>query len=196
MRGTRPVLSLAATVLLALPASAMAQGMPQLNFNNPLTLSQVWWGAIIFVVFLLLCWLWGLPQVASVLERRSAAIAADLETARQSKTKADQFVAETQQAIARARAEAQGQINSALEAARQQAAAQSAELHARLEAQIKESEARIDQARQTALRALRQVATETAAAVVTRLTGTTPPPARLEQAVSMALAARAQREGG
>jgi F0F1-type ATP synthase membrane subunit b/b' len=147
-------------------------------------------------VFLLLCWLWGLPQVASVLERRSAAIAADLDTARQAKMKADRFVAETQEAIARARAEAQGQINSALDAAKQQASAQTAELNARLEVQIKDSEARIDQARQGALRALRQVAMETAAAVVTRLTGSPPPPARVEQAVSMALAARAQSEGG
>ena len=32
----------------------MAQGMPQLDFANPLTLSQVVWGAIIFIVFLLL----------------------------------------------------------------------------------------------------------------------------------------------
>ncbi len=196
MRGHCPFLWPVTAALLALPATAMAQGMPQLNFGNPLTLAQVWWGAIIFIVFLLLCWLWGLPQVAGVLERRSAAIAADLDTARQAKMKADQFVAETQEAIARARAEAQGQINSALEAARQHASAQSAELHTRLEAQIKESEARIDQARQTALRALRQVATETAAAVVTRLTGTAPPPARLEQAVSVALAARAPSEGG
>jgi F-type H+-transporting ATPase subunit b len=196
MPGPRPVLWPVTAALLALPATAMAQGMPQLNFGNPLTLSQVWWGAIIFIVFLLLCWLWGLPQVAGVLERRSAAIAADLETARQSKMKADQSMAETQQAIVRARAEAQAQIDSALDAAKQQASAQSAELHARLEAQIKDSEARIDEARQTALRALRQVATETAAAVVTRLTGTAPPPARLEQAVSMAMAARAESKGG
>lgn len=192
MRGPRPVLWLVTAALFALPATAMAQGMPQLNFSNPLTLSQVWWGAIIFIVFLLLCWLWGLPQVASVLERRSAAIAADLETARQSKMKADQFVEETTEAIARARAEAHAQINAALDAAKQQAAAQAAELHARLEAQIKESETRIEQARQSALRALRQVATETAGAVVTRLTGSPPPPVRLEQAVSMALAARGQ----
>ena len=133
----RRVLPLAAG-LLVLPAAAQAEGMPQLNFANPLTLSQVWWGAIIFIVFFLLCWLWGLPQVAGVLERRAASIAADLDTARQSKLQADQSVAETTQAIARARAEAQGSINQALDAAKQRAAAQNAELNAKLEAQVAE----------------------------------------------------------
>lgn len=181
-----------AAALLTLPAAAQAAGMPQLNFANPLTLSQVWWGAIIFIVFFLLCWLWGLPQVASVLERRAASIAADLDTARQSKLQADQFVAETTQAIARARAEAQGSINRALDAAKQQAAAQSAELNTRLEAQIAESESRIGSARQTALQALRTVASDTAATIVTRLTGSAADPARVERAVAQALAARGE----
>ena len=185
----RRVLPLAAA-LLALPAAAQAEGMPQLNFANPLTLSQVWWGAIIFIVFFLLCWLWGLPQVASVLERRAASIAADLDTARQSKLQADQSVAETTQAIARARAEAQGSINQALDAAKQQAAAQNAELNARLEAQIAESELRIQAARQSALQALRTVASDTAATIVARLTGSVADPARLERAVVQALASR------
>lgn len=187
----RRVLSLAAA-LLALPAAAQAQGMPQLNFANPLTLSQVWWGAAIFIVFFLLCWLWGLPQVASVLERRAASIAADLDTARQAKQQADQFVTETTQAIARARAEAQGSINQAVDAAKQQAAAQNAELNTRLEAQIAESESRIAEARQSALQALRTVASDTTSTIVARLTGGAADPARVETAVVQALAARGQ----
>lgn len=181
-----------AAVLLAVPAAAQAEGMPQLDFANPLTVDQVWWGAIIFVVFFLLCWLWGLPLVAGVLERRAASIAADLDTARQAKAQADQFVAETTQSIARARAEAQGSINSALDAAKQQAAAEGLELNKRLDAQIEEAEARIFAARQGALRALRQVAGDTAGAIVTRLTGSAADSARLERAVASALAARGE----
>ncbi len=179
-------------VLLAVPGAAQAEGMPQLNFANPLTVDQVWWGAIIFIVFFVLCWLWGLPQVAGVLERRAASIAADLETARLAKAQADQFVVETTQAIARGRAEAQGSINSALDAAKQQAGAQAFELNKRLDAQIEESESRIDAARQSALRALRQVANDTAGAIVTRLTGSAADPGRLERAVASALAARGE----
>ena len=40
----------AAVAVLALPASALAEGMPQLDFKNPLTISQVVWLAIIFTV--------------------------------------------------------------------------------------------------------------------------------------------------
>ena len=186
----RLIAPIAAVGLLGMPTVAMAQGLPQLNFANPLTLSQVWWGAIIFVVFLLLCWRWGLPQVSSVLERRAAAIATDLETAHTAKEAADRSVAEMTQAIARARAEAQASINTALDLAKQQAAAQAAELNARLEAQLHEAEERIRAARHEATRALREVATETAATVIARLTGAPPEPSRLERAVGAALAVR------
>jgi len=186
----RVIAALAVAGLLGMPVVATAQGMPQLNFSNPLTLSQVWWGAVIFIVFLLLCWRWGLPQVSSVLEQRAASIATDLETARTAKEAADRSVAEMTQAVARARAEAQASINAALDAAKQLAAAQAAELNARLETQLHEAEERIQAARQEATRALREVATETAATVIARLTGAPPEPSRLEGAIGAALAAR------
>ena len=41
---------------LLLPGVAHAEGMPQLDFANPLTTSQVVWGALIFIVlYILLC---------------------------------------------------------------------------------------------------------------------------------------------
>ena len=40
--------------LLLAPAIARAEGMPQLDFGNPLTISQVVWGAIIFIVLYVL----------------------------------------------------------------------------------------------------------------------------------------------
>ena len=54
-----------------------------------------------------------------------------------------------------------------------------------------DAESQIGQARASAMGALRQVATETAATVVTRLTGTAPDAGRLDRAVGSALAARA-----
>ncbi len=36
------------------PSAARAQGMPQLDFANPLTLTQVGWGAVIFIVLYVL----------------------------------------------------------------------------------------------------------------------------------------------
>ncbi len=96
------------------------------------------------------------------------------------------------QAIARARSEAQAAINAALETSKQQAAEQTAALNARLEQQLQEAEQRIAASRDAGLRALRQVATDTAATVIARLTGATPESARLDHAVGAALAARGQ----
>jgi F-type H+-transporting ATPase subunit b len=176
--------------LLMLPAAAMAEGMPQLDFSTPLTVSQVVWGAIIFVVLYLLLSRTGLPMVASVLEERAGKIAKDLDEARAAKAGADAGMAEADQATAKARSEAQAAINAALEEAKKAAAAQAEVLNARLEKQLQDSEAQIGQARASAMTALRQVATETAATVVTRLTGVAPDAVRLDGAVGSALAAR------
>ncbi len=195
---SRPT-ALAAALVAAVfaPATALANGMPQLDFATPLTLDQVWWGAGIFIVFLLLAWRWGLPQVASVLEQRASSIAADLDAARGAKAAADRAAAEVTAATAAARAEAQGAISAAVDAANQQAAAQAAILNARLDAQLAQAETQIAVARAAALGALRQVATETAATVVARLTGSMADPARLDRAVTAALAGRglSQRSG-
>ena len=168
----------------------MAAGMPQLDFNTPFTISQVVWGAIIFVVLYLLLSRTGLPMVASVLDERATRISKDLDEARAAKVSADAGMAEADQATAKARAESQAAINAALEDAKKAAAAQAETLNARLEKQLQDSEAQIAQARTSAMSALRQVATDTAATVVTRLTGAAPDTARLENAIGSALNAR------
>ena len=177
-------------MLLLLPTAAMAEGMPQLDFANPLTTSQVVWGAIIFVLLYWLLSRVGLPKVASVLEERAQHIAADLETARASKARADAAAVEVSAATARARAEAQASINAALDVAKQEAAARTAVLNERLEKQLKDAEAQIAAARGAAMRALREVATDTAATVIGRLTGAAPDQQRLDGAIGAALAAR------
>ena len=167
-------------------------GMPQLDFANKLTVSQIVWGAIIFAVFYLLLSRWALPRVGAVLETREATISTDLDSARAAKAKADTATAELTDAILRARAEAQSAISAAIDQAKQAAAAQAAESNARLEAQISAAEQRIGVARAAAMGALREVATDTANAVVSRLTGISPDSARIDQAVGTLLAARGQ----
>jgi F-type H+-transporting ATPase subunit b len=178
--------------VLCVPAAARAQGMPQLNFSNPLTVDQVAWGAAIFVIFFLLCWKWGLPLVANVLDERSATIAADLDRARGGKAQADAAADEMTRTVAKARADAQGAINAAVDAAKRDAAARSAELDQRLETQLREAESRIAEARGAAMRALRQVAAETASSMIVRLTGNPADPARIEGAIGVAIAARGE----
>jgi F-type H+-transporting ATPase subunit b len=190
MKMCRRIIPLLGAGLLMLPAAAMAEGMPQLDFTTPLTVSQVVWGAIIFAVLYIVLSRSGLPLVASVLEERASKIAKDLNEARAAKASADAGMAEADQATAKARAEAQAAINAALDEAKSAAAVQAEALNARLEQQLQDSEAQIARARASAMSALRQVATETAATVVTRLTGTVPDTGRLDGAIGSALAAR------
>jgi F-type H+-transporting ATPase subunit b len=184
------IIPFVAAGLLMLPAAAMAEGMPQLDFSTPLTLSQVVWGAIIFAVLYVLLSRTCLPMVASVLEERATKISRDLDEARAAKASADAGMTEADQATAKARAESQAAIAAALEEAKKAAATQSETLNVRLEKQLQDAEAQIAQARASAMNALRQVATETAATVLTRLTGASPDAARLNRAIESALAAR------
>lgn len=183
-------LALLAMPLLAMPEAAHAAGMPQLDFSTPLTLTQVYWGAGIFVVLYLLLSRLGLPKVGAVIEQRAVHIAADLDAAKAQKAQADAAVAELMATMQRSRAAAQAEVNQAVDQAKAAAAEQAIALSRRLEAQLKAAEATIDAARVAATGALRQVATDTASTVIARLTGAAPDARRVDAAVTAALAAR------
>ncbi len=165
----RPLATLAVALFASSPA--FAEGMPQLDFKNPLTTSQIVWLAIIFFTLYLLLSRWALPQVAEVLEMRAATIGRDLDAARLAKEEADSAVVELTHATREAQASAQASIASAVDAAKAEAALRSAALNAKLDVQLNQAEQRIDIARAGAVGALRQVATDTAHVVIARLTG-------------------------
>jgi F-type H+-transporting ATPase subunit b len=171
-------------------APAFADTMPQLQFGNTLLTAQVIWGAFIFAAFYVAVSRFGLPRVASILEMRADTIARDLNQARDARADADRAVAELTAARSKAYAESQAAIADALAKAKADADARAAEQEAKLEAQLAESETRIHAARTAAMGALREVATETALVVVTRLTGRPPETGAVSTAVGQALAER------
>jgi F-type H+-transporting ATPase subunit b len=181
-------LLIVAAVLAPLPAAA--EGMPQLDFANPLTVSQVVWMAVILAVLYILLSQWALPQVEQVLVSREATINADLDASRTAKAHADATVSELTAATATSRAEAQASVNASEAKAKAEAAARAAEQNARLETQLAEAEQRIGAARASAMGALRQVATETAVDIVGRLTNRSADQGAVEHAVGAALGAR------
>jgi F-type H+-transporting ATPase subunit b len=172
-------------------AGFAAEGMPQLNFANPLTTSQVVWMFIIFLALYLLLGRWALPQVAAVVESRAASISADLDAARQAKTESDAAVAEVAEATRRAHAEAQARINEAVAAAKAEANERARSFNADMEQRLAEAEARIAEARRDAVGALHQVAAETAQVVVARLTGQETSRGEADATVARLIAARA-----
>lgn len=189
----RPAAALLTLALASAPGMAWAEGgMPQLDFKNPLTISQVVWGALIFIVLYILVSRFALPRVGQVLDLRAATIRNDLDTARAAKERADAAVAEMAAATALARAEAQAAITTAVEQARAHAAVEAAAMNAKLETQIASAEARIGAARAAAMGALRDVALSTASNVVARLTGMAANEPAVAGAVDQALAARRQ----
>jgi F-type H+-transporting ATPase subunit b len=180
-----------AALLVLAPSAALAEGtMPQMDFANPLTSSQVVWMAVILVVLYALLSNWGLPQVGKVLENRAAVIARDLAAARAAKQQADQAVAQLNATIAQARSTAQAEVAKAAANAKADAAATSAALAARLEAKLAESEAQIAATKAAALAAIKPVAAEAASSILLKLTGSLPAEDKLASRLEQALAAR------
>jgi F-type H+-transporting ATPase subunit b len=181
----------ASSALTMVAGEAFARDtMPQLQFSNPLLLSQVVWGALIFLVFYLAVSRWGLPRVGAILENRERTIGGDLEQARLSKQSADRAVAELTEARRLAYVESQAAIAAATQKAKEAAALRAAEVNARLDKQLADAESQIAAARNAALGALREVAGDTTAAIVSRLTGRGAGSADVAQAVDEALGRR------
>jgi F-type H+-transporting ATPase subunit b len=157
--------------------------MPQLDFANPLTISQIVWLAIIFGVLYLLLSTWALPRVGRVLDDRATRIANDLNSARAARDEAERAAREAREASQRSHAQAQAEIAAAVTTAKQEAAARAAALNEVLDARIAESERAIAEARRAAMASLRDVAGAAAASMVTRLSGKAPEPAAIESAV-------------
>jgi F-type H+-transporting ATPase subunit b len=146
-------------------------GLPQFDFANPLTIAQVVWMLMIFGLLYYLVARYIVPHVGGILEERARRIATDLEAAQAAKSEADAAMAAHREATAKARAEAQAAIATATQQAQAEASARAEELNQRLARQIAEAEARIGAARDAAMGALRQVATDTAESLVRKLAG-------------------------
>jgi F-type H+-transporting ATPase subunit b len=189
MKRSAPICAAAAALVLV-AGSARAEGMPQLEFGNPLLVAQVIWGAVIFAVFYFVVSRRGLPKVAAILAMREQTIGDDLEQARLAKDKADRAIADLNEARRRAYAESQAALNDATTKAKAAAAEQAATLNARLDRQLKESEAQIAAARNQAMGSLRGITTETAGAIIARVTGRAADHGRVQAAVGTLLAER------
>lgn len=172
MRLTPRFLLSAAAPLAALPGRAVAEGMPQLHFKDPLLQGQVVWGAIIFIIFYLLLSRSALPRVADVIKARETRIQSDLDLARRARKDADQAQKELCEAREKASEDANATIQSIRETTRDAIRVQAEETAARLEAEIKNAEAQIILSRNNALSSINEVASSTAVTLAERLIGT------------------------
>jgi F-type H+-transporting ATPase subunit b len=174
--------------LLAAPAAAHADSgkLPQMDFSNPLTISQVVWMAIIMGVLYALLRTWLLPRLGAILADRLGRIRADLDAAQGARRDAERAVAELDRAIAEARAESDRTVNAAIEHAKALAHAERTAANASLEAELSRAEQQIAESRATAMASLVPIAEDVAASLIERVTGQSADRALLARAVAHA----------
>jgi F-type H+-transporting ATPase subunit b len=143
--------------------------------------------AIAFAALYLIVSRIALPRVGGVLDERQKAIEGDVAEAQQMKEASDAALKayETELASARARAQAIGaetreKLNAASEAERKR-------LDERLSHKLAEAEKTVASTREAAMRNVRGIAADAAAAIVQRLTGVLPDGKSVESAVNASL---------
>lgn len=160
-----------AALLAVVPGQAVAAGMPQLRFKDPLVWSQIVWGAVIFIGFYLALSRSALPKIERVLANRRHRIQSDLDIARRAKDEADA----ANDALQKTRHDAAEQARAHLDRIRQETHLAS-EAHARasekrLEHDLAQAEERIARSHEAALKNLPDIAAHTAQVIVERLIG-------------------------
>jgi F-type H+-transporting ATPase subunit b len=166
--------TLVAALLLAAPASVLASeeggsGMPQLKIEY--FAPQLFWLAIILILFFLAMRGLALPRIGAALETRRQKIDDDLEKATQHSEEADAAQVIYEKALADATADAQALHREAAQEISALAAERRAAVASRLAEDTKAAEARIAAAKQPALASLQDVATEVVQDAVAKLAG-------------------------
>lgn len=162
--------------------------MPQLNpeFFGP----QLVWLAITFVALYVVLSRLVLPRIAGVLEARQNRIADDLDKAEVLGRDSETVLAEYEAALAEARDKAHALSAETHAKVAAEAERRKAELDARLAAQAAEANARIQEARDAALKNVGEISVEVAKVTVEKLIGVTVPDEAIQAAVNAELGAR------
>jgi F-type H+-transporting ATPase subunit b len=164
------------------PSSEHGGGFPP--FNKDTFASQLLWITLAFVGLYLLMSRVALPRIGSIIEDRKQRIASDFAEAERLKVESDAASVAYEKSLADARGRAQALANETRE--REAKAAESARkaLDAKLNIQIGEAEKTIAARRSAAMTNVQGIATDAAAAIVERLTGSAPASREVEAAVA------------
>jgi len=164
--------------------------MPQLDITT--FVPQLFWLAVTFVVlFVLMTWV-ALPRVGRAIDARRERLDDDLARAAAMKSEAEAVVADYQQTLAAARAEAQAAMRETADRLAAEAANRQRQLAASLARDIQAAEQRIAAAKDTALADIRGVAVEIAALAAGKIGGIAADPRQVESAVDAVLGARVE----
>jgi F-type H+-transporting ATPase subunit b len=144
---------------------------------------QLIWLLITFGILYLLMVYVALPRIGAVIDARAAHIAKDLATADKLRRETEEAIAAYEQALAEAKQTAHAIVEEGRAKLKAETAAERAKLDGRLGKKSAEAEARIAEAKHSAMREVNAVAADVAADIVRRLIGVAPAKAEIEQAV-------------
>jgi F-type H+-transporting ATPase subunit b len=149
--------------------------------------SQLFWLAICFVLLYLITARLIQPRVAGIMDSRKSRISGDLAEASRLRAESEQAMAAYEKALADARTRAQTIATETHDRLQAEADRNRKSLEEQLNGRLAEAEKTISATKTAAMANVRGIATEAAAAIVTRLTGVTAPGSAITAAVDAAL---------
>lgn len=163
-------------------AEGASGGLPQFEFQH--WAGQIAYLVILFaILYVLMSRVFG-PRIRKVFDERERVIAEALASAKAVQTEAADQAEAARQALADARATAQKTAADAKAKAAEEAKGRQAALEAELAAKLGAAEDRIRAARDAAMASVGAVATETASAIVEKLTGAEAPEGSVNAAIA------------
>ena len=156
-------------------------------FNKETFVSQLVWLVIFFVALYVIISKLAIPQLGGIIEARSQKIDGDLAEAKRLKDQSDAAIAAYEKSLADARARAQTLAGETRDKLAAEAEVARKKLEAELNARLTKAEQTIAATKTAAMANVQGIATDTAGAIVERLTGTAPSGAAVQAAVAEAL---------
>jgi len=155
-------------------------------FDSTSFASQILWFAITFAVLYVVMSRVAIPQIGSIIDKRKARIDGDLKEAERLKGETDKAIAAYEAALAEARKNAHAIAEETRTSIRADIDAKRKAVEEDLSKKVAEAEARIGKNKQEALGRVSEIAADTAAALVSQLTGEANP-ADVQAAVAQAV---------
>ena len=156
-------------------------------FQSETYVSQLLWLALAFVALYLLMSRLALPRLGAVIEARRARIEGDLSEAQRLRSESEAVITAYEKSLADARSRAQTIANTTRDRLMSESEQSRKALEAKLNADLGEAEAQIARTKTAAMAHVREVAVDSASAIVERLIGTTPLPSTVATAVDHVL---------
>ena len=184
---------LAGSAALVVAGAAQAATQPGAKaafppFDSTTFAGQLFWLAITFGLLYWLMSTIALPRVGAILADRAGAIARDLDNAAAMQAKAEETAQAYEKALTEARKNAQAIAQASRDAGAKASDARRRTVEAELGVKLEAAEAQIAATKTSAMANVRDLGSEVAIAIVTKLTGQAPSAAEANAAVDQSLA--------